>query len=87
MAENPAYVNPAYVEGQRLDQAALAAFAEGARFDDRGDQYTLATVTLAVCLFLLGLAAVFKGFALKAGMAALGSVALVVAVVQIGQAL
>ncbi|MCU0308587.1 MAG: hypothetical protein MUE51_12630 [Thermoleophilia bacterium] len=87
VAENPAYVNASYTEGQRLDEASRAAFEEGARLDDRGDKYTLATVTLAVSLFLLGLAAIFRRFAIKAGVAAMGSVALVVAVVQIGQAM
>lgn len=47
-------------EAQRLEKQAAAQFKDGAAADDQGDKFELASVLLAITLFLGGIATLFK---------------------------
>lgn len=60
-------------------QAANQAIADAAVYNELGDQLTLATVMLAISLFLYGIAAVVKSFDLRLILAAIATLVTLVA--------
>ena len=70
--ENPDYVIVGYEAGAELEAETEQHFADAARFDEEGGEYTLMTVILAVALFLLGITAAISVFAIRVGMVAVG---------------
>ena len=74
-----------YGEAESLEAESKQLFADGTKRDDTGDEYTLATVILATSLFLLGIAGVFRVFYVRVGLMILGTVLLVIPVIQILQ--
>ena len=70
--ENPDYVIVGYEVGAELEAETEQHFADAARFDEDGGEYTLMTVILAVALFLLGITAAIRAFAVRLGMVAVG---------------
>lgn len=88
--ENPNYANAAWdnaaaldADAQALLDEAAAANAEANEKGDTGDKYDFATVLLAASLFMLGIAGVFRELYVKAGIGLLGTIFLVVALVQV----
>jgi hypothetical protein len=64
-----------------LDKKADGLFATATKADKEGDDYSLVTIFLATSLFLYGVAAVGRGRTVKLGMASLGGLIFVVALV------
>ena len=54
------YVLPAQQQAIALTEEAQAQFAEAQAFDDAGDKFELASVFLAVALFLAGVGSLFR---------------------------
>lgn len=75
--ENPKYEVSDFAEAEELTATTDKLFAKAAVDDDRGDQYTLVTVILALSLFLLGIAGVARQSRLRVGMVIIGTVVLV----------
>lgn len=71
------YVLEDYIEGDRLTEEADAAFAEAQKANEDGDKFELATVFLAIALFLAGIASLLKSKAVQLAML-LASAALIV---------
>ncbi len=74
-----------YEAAEALEAESKQLFADGTQKDDTGDEYTLATVILATSLFLLGIAGVFRVFYVRVALMLLGTVLLVLPVIQILQ--
>lgn len=70
--DNPDYVIAGYEVGSELEAETEQHFADAARLDEEGGEYTLMTVILAVALFLLGITAAIGAFPVKLGMVAVG---------------
>ena len=70
--ENPDYTIVGYETGDQLEAETEQHFTDAARLDEEAGEYTLITVILAVALFLLGITAAIKVFAIKVGMVAVG---------------
>jgi hypothetical protein len=75
------YVVPQAAEAAALDKQADRLFATANKADKEGDDYSLVTIFLATSLFLYGVAAVGRGRSVKLGMATLGGVIFVIALV------
>jgi len=71
------YVLDDYIEGDALTEQSEAAFAEAQKANEDGDKFELASVFLAVALFLAGIASLLKQRTIQAAMLA-GSVLLIV---------
>ncbi|WP_148615785.1 hypothetical protein [Nocardioides rubriscoriae] len=54
------YINDDYGEGESTGEASQAAFLAGQAADNQGDDYELASVLLALCLFFAGIATLFR---------------------------
>ena len=74
-----------YGEAQALEEESKQLFADGTKKDDTGDEYTLATVILATSLFLLGVAGVFRVFYVRVALMLMGTLLLVIPIIQILQ--
>lgn len=85
--DNPKYEIQGWVEGAKYDELALRRFDDGERLGTRGDRYTLVTVILAAALFMLGVAAVARAWAVKLGFCVVGAAFLVASLVQTGRIL
>ncbi len=81
--ENTAYVVAGHVEGERLDAKAAEEFAKAGDLNNRGGKFELAIVLLAVALFLLGVASVFRVRSIRYGAAAVGVGILAIALVRV----
>ncbi len=81
--ENPAYVVAGHVEGERLDEKAAGEFAKAGDLNGRGGKFELATVLLAVALFLFGVASVFRVRSIRYGAAGVGVGILVLALIRV----
>lgn len=62
------YVLQDYIEGDALSEESDAAFAEAQKANEDGDKFELATVFLAVALFLAGIASLLKARAVQVAM-------------------
>lgn len=85
--DNPDYKIQGWIEGAEYDELALQRFNDGERLSTRGDRYTLVTVILAAALFLLGVAAVVRVWAVKLGFVLVGAVFLLGSLIQTGRIL
>lgn len=74
--EEPIYTPPQYAEGEKLDEKATQQFAKADFYDQRGDEYVLATVIFAGALGLLGIASVVRRWGIKLGFAGVGTAVL-----------
>ena len=83
--ENTAYTIAAYDVAAELDDQAEEEFARGSAYNEKGDKYGLVTTIVALALFLLGVAAVFKRFVIRVVLAGGALVVLVIAAVQLAQ--
>jgi hypothetical protein len=81
----PQYRQPALARATALDNQADEAFATGEEAGKNADDYVRTTVFLAVVLFLVGISTHFPLRAARYGLIALGSVLLVISVVQLTQ--
>lgn len=73
---NP-YTVADYEEGQALEDQASQAFEAGAAADDKGDEFELATVLLALTLFFAGIATLFRRRVVSIALLVVGATSLV----------
>ena len=81
----PEYRQPKLAEAERLNEEAEEAFTAGTEEGERADEYVRVTVFLAVVLFLVGISAHFPLRSARYGLIAVGSVLLVLSLVQLAQ--
>jgi hypothetical protein len=79
----PQYRQTGLVRAEELDRQADEAFAEGQSAGGTADDYVRTTVILAVVLFLVGISAHFPVLVARYGLIALGTVLLVVSLIQL----
>ncbi len=77
--ESEDYINALFADYQNTKAAANQAVLDAQVFNELGDQLTLATVMLAISLFLYGIAAVVKSFQVRLILAAIASLVTVIA--------
>ncbi len=70
--ENPNYVVAGHREGERLDEKADQEFAQAGDLNDRSGKFELATVLLAVALFLFGVSSILRVRSIRYGVAVVG---------------
>ncbi len=80
--DNP-YKTLDFEEGERLDALAVKQARKGEELGGRGDKFDGVTVLLATALFLFGLAAVFRGRAIRRGTLGVGAVLLAISAVRL----
>ena len=76
---SPDYLAALYTPYTEKKAQAEAAAAEAAEYNDWGDQLTLATVMLAICLFLYGIAAVLRALPTRIVLTGIATVVMLVA--------
>jgi hypothetical protein len=81
----PQYKQPAQALADRLDSRAEAASRDGEHFGGVADNYVRITVLLAAVLFLVGIGTTFATNGIRYGIAGVGSLLLVAALVLIVQ--
>ena len=81
--ENEGYVVTGEVEGGRLDQQAAEEFAMAGDLSDRSGKFELATVLLAVALFMFGVASILRVRFIRYGAAVVGLGILAIAMVRV----
>jgi len=79
------YVLPAQEEAIALTEEAQAQFAEAQEFDDAGDKFELASVFLAVSLFLAGIGSLFRDRKVQVAVLTMSVVAIVPGIIFIIQ--
>jgi hypothetical protein len=79
----PQYRQAGLERAQQLDEQADKAFAAGHSAGGTADDYVRTTVILAVVLFLVGISAHFPVLTARYGLIALGTVLLVISLVQL----
>lgn len=79
------YVIPAQEEAVALTEEAAAQFEEAKEIDDAGDKFELATVFLAVSLFLAGIGTLFRTPSIRTAVLVMSVVAMVPGVIAIVQ--
>lgn len=82
---NP-YVIDDFAEGESFAADSQKQYDVGAKADDKGDQFELATVLLALTLFFGGIATLFRRKVLTHVLLGIGAVTLVAGVVQVSLA-
>jgi len=83
--ENP-YEIAEFVEAEAKAQESAAAFAAGSAADERGDEFELATVLLALTLFFAGIATLFRRRSASIALLGVGGIALFAGAIQLGAA-
>lgn len=86
-AEGNPYVIAEEAQAAERQKAADAAFEEGAQQDDRGDEFELATVLLALTLFFGGIATLFRRHSVSVALLGMSGIALIAGGVQFLMAL
>ena len=79
----PEYKQPELAQAAALDKKASAEYALGVQAGANSDNYVRDTIYLATILFLIGISGHFRFFRIRLSLVILGSLMLVVAVVQI----
>jgi hypothetical protein len=79
----PQYKRPLEVESAKLSAEASSVYQEGVNAGSNADGYILTTVYLATVLFLAGIGSHFKYRAIRYGLAGVGTLILVLAVVRL----
>ncbi|SDO52118.1 protein of unknown function [Klenkia soli] len=77
------YALEEYAQGNDLTEQSESVFAAARAADEQGGQFDVATVFLALSLFFAGIASVFKSLVPQAVMLGVGTVGLVVGLVQL----
>jgi hypothetical protein len=79
----PEYKQPQLAQATALDKKASTQYALGVEAGANSDNYVRDTIYLATILFLIGISGHFRFFRIRLGLAILGGLMLMVAVVQI----
>jgi hypothetical protein len=79
----PQYHQPQLAQATALDNKASTLYALGVEAGGNSDNYVRDTIYLATILFLIGISGHFRFFRIRLGLASLGGLMLVVAIVQI----
>lgn len=79
--DNP-YVNDDFASGEDLGTQSKESFQAGQKADDKGDEFELASVLLALCLFFAGIATLFRRRGVSIALLGMGLVTLVAGTIQ-----
>ena len=82
----PEYQQPEQAKATQLNAQAQALYASGAKAGGNSDEYILTTVYLATILFLAGIGSHFEYRVVRYGLAGVGSVILVLAILRLATA-